>query len=137
MLDSGEIEFALYVTLNVKGDFIVQKLFDERYILVMRNGHPLLNCLPEHGAFEPEDLDGFPQIEFSYPTQEHLRAEVGHVSSVFSVPFFTVMPFIIDGIQTVPYRPSSGFPYHLIWHERARHNPAIRWFVEQVVAAMK
>ena len=163
MLDSGEIDFALYATVNVKGDFIVQKLFDEKYSLVMRTGHPLLDCLPKHGAFEPEDLKGFPQIEFAYPTQEHLladpvlRAEVGHVSSVFSIPFFTAMPFIIadtnavapvparfakllsgiGGIETAPYRPSSGFPYHLIWHERARHNPAIRWLVEQVVAVMK
>ena len=76
---------------------------------------------------------------------------------VKSDPAFTAMPFIIagsdavapvparfaallsnlDGIATVPCRPRSGFPYHMIWHEPAGHNPAIGWLVEQMVAVMR
>lgn len=163
MLDNGEIDFVLYANLSVKGDFLVQKLFDESYALVMRKAHPLLKLLSERGALEPEDLIGIPKVEFSYPTQEHLRtdpvlrAENDGTSSALSVPFFTAMPFIVADtdavapvpgrfaallsrayeIEAVPYRSSRGFPYHLIWHERARSNPAIRWMVEQVVVATK
>lgn len=163
MLDDGEIDFALYATLSVKGDYIVQKLFDESYALVMRKSHPLMALVSERGALEPEDIAGVPQVEFSYPTQENLRAdpvlrdELGSVSSTLSVPFFTAMPFIVADtdavapvpgrlgallaranlVEAVPYRPSRGFPYHLIWHERARSNPAVRWMVEQFVATTR
>ncbi len=163
MLDNGEIDFVLYATLSVKGDFIVQKLFDESYALVMRKAHPLLDLLSERSALEPEDIAGIPQIEFSYPTQENLQADPvlrgqsGSTESTLSVPFFTAMPFIVAdtdavapvpgrfgtllardyNVEAVPYRPSRGFPYHLIWHERARSNPAVRWMVEQFVAATR
>ncbi len=163
MLDHGEIDFVLYATLSVKGDFIVQKLFDETYALVMRKGHPLLDLLSERSALEPEDITGIPQVEFSYPTQENLqpdpvlRDDSGSTESTLSVPFFTAMPFIVAdtdavapvpgrfgallardyNVEAVPYRPSRGFPYHLIWHERARSNPAVRWMVEQFVVATR
>ncbi|MES0812200.1 LysR family transcriptional regulator [Roseibium sp. SCPC15] len=163
MLDDGEIDFVLYATLNMKGDYIVQKLFDEGYALVMRKGHPLQDLLAERSALEPEDIAGFPHVEFSYPTQEFLQAdpvlrgESGNAKSALSVPFFTAMPFIVAGtdavapvpgrfgavlardynVNAVPYRPSHVFPYHLIWHERSRSNPAICWMVEQIVKTTK
>lgn len=163
MLDNGEIDFVLYATLSVKGDFIVQKLFDESYAVVMRKGHPLLELLSKRDALEPDDIAGVPQVEFSYPTQENLQAdpvlrgENGGISSTLSVPFFTALPFIVAdtnavapvpsrfgallarayNVDTAPYRPSRGFPYHLIWHERARSNPAVRWMVERFVKATK
>lgn len=162
MLESGEVDFVLYATLNVKGDFIARKLYDERYALVTREGHPLLNKAADLGALEAENLTGYPQIEFAFPTQEHLRvdpvlrADLGSTKSVLSVPFFSAMPFLIAGtdavapvparfaaliagdsrIRSVPYRPDKGFPYHLIWHERARYAPATKWLADQIVAAM-
>lgn len=163
MLDNGEIDFVLYASLSMKGDFIVQKLFDESYAVVMRRGHPLLERLSERDALEPEDIAGVPQVEFAYPTQENLQAdpvlrgEKGTVRSTLSVPFFTALPFIVADtdavapipsrfgallaraydVDTAPYSPRRGFPYHLIWHERARNNPAVRWMVERFVAATK
>ncbi|MEM7303209.1 MAG: LysR family transcriptional regulator [Pseudomonadota bacterium] len=160
MLDAGEIDFVLYAALNVKGDYIVQKLFDESYSLVMRKSHPLMDLMAQRTALEPEDIVGFPQVEFAYPTQEDLQAdpvlrdELGSAKSTLSVPFFTAMSFIVADtdavapvpsrlgallthaflVDAVPYRPSHGFPYHIIWHERARNNPAVRWLVAQFVA---
>lgn len=163
MLENGEVDFVLYATLNVKGDFIARKLFDEKYAIVLRDDHPLLEQRSEHEGLEASDLAGYPQIEFSYPTQEHLRidpvlrAELESTNSVLSVPFFSAMPFLIadtdavapvparfaallapfSGVKAVPYRIDRTFPYHLIWHERALHNPAIQWLTEQFVISMK
>lgn len=163
MLENGEVDFVLYATLNVKGDFIARKLFDEKYAVVLREDHPLLERCSERDGLEASDLAEYPQIEFSYPTQEHLRIdpvlreELEQTNSVLSVPFFSAMPFLISGtdavapiparfaalltsvsgIKAVPYRIDRGFPYHLIWHERARHNPAIQWLTEQFLIAMK
>lgn len=163
MLENSEVDFVLYATLNVKGDFIARKLYDEKYAVVMDRDHPLVEQCSERNGLEASDLAGYPQIEFSYPTQEHLRidpvlrAEIGSTASVLSVPFFSAMPFLISGtdavapvparfaalltsmsgVKAVPYRVNSGFPYHLIWHERARHNPAIQWLTEQFISAMK
>ncbi len=163
MIDDGEIDFALYASVGVKGDFVARKLFDDSYALVMRDGHPLLELAAERGALEPKDLAGFRQVEFAYPTREYLqtdpvlRVRDDVAASAFTVPFFTAMPFMIaqsdavapvparfaallsgfSGITAVPYRPDQGFPYYLIWHERARHNPAVRWFVAQVAETMK
>jgi DNA-binding transcriptional LysR family regulator len=159
LIDNGEIDFALFVGVNIKGDYIVKKLFDETYSLVMRQNHPLVDVYQKNGEIGPDDTKGYRQIEFAYPTQERLRfdpvmrSNESQRDSVFSIPFFTAMPLLIGSsdavaaiptrlaelftslgnITTVPYRPDSGFPYHLIWHERARHNPATRWFVEQMV----
>lgn len=163
MLENSEVDFVLYATLKVKGDFIARKLFDEKYAVVLRDEHPLLEQCSERDGLEASDLAAYPQIEFSYPTQEHLRvdpvlrAEIGSTNSVLSVPFFSAMPFLISGtdavapvparfaalltsmggVKAVPYRIDSGFPYHLIWHERARHNPATQWLTEQFIRAMK
>lgn len=163
MLENSEVDFVLYATLNVKGDFIARKLYDEKYAVVLRDDHPLLEQCSEQDGLKASDLAAYPQIEFSYPTQEHLRidpvlrAESEHTTSMLSVPFFSAMPFLISGtdavapvparfaalltsmtgVKAVPYRIDSGFPYHLIWHERARHNPATQWLTEQFIMAMK
>ncbi len=158
MIADGEVDFAFYAGLDVKGDYIVKKLFDDTYVLLVRDGHPLLEAADRKGVLEPSDIVPFRQIEFNYPTLERLRADfvmrVGHEnpSTVFSAPFFTAMPFLVadsDAVAAVParlgaqlskftdlhsvrFRTGAKFPYYLLWHERGKHNPAISWFAGEV-----
>lgn len=157
MLTDGDVDFVFYAGLDIKGDFIVRKLFDESYVLLMREGHPLLQRKKRRRTIEPQDIAPYRQIEFNFATLERL-----HTDSVmridddspapFSAPFFTAMPFLIanhdavaavptrlgvqlakfSSIRAVPFRSGAVFPYYLLKHERTRHNPAVSWFVEEV-----
>ena len=159
MISDGEVDFAFYAGLDVKGDFIVRKLFDDTYVLLMRDGHPLLELADRKGMLEPQDIAPYRQIEFNYPTLDRLRADsVMRIrqedsTAVFAAPFFTAMPFLVadsDAVAAAParlgaqlskfstvrsarFRSGAAFPYYLLWHERGQHNPAISWFVDEVV----
>ncbi len=158
MILEGEIDFVFYAGLDVKGDLIAKKLFVDSYVLLMREGHPLLELVGQKGFLDPPDIAPYRQIEFSYPTVDRLRADTvmriqrDDAAAVFSVPFFTAMPFHVansdavaavpsrlgtqlstfSNVVSVPFRSGAEFPYYLLWHERGQFNPAINWFVDEV-----
>lgn len=158
MILEGEIDFVFYAGLDVKGDLIAKKLFVDSYVLLMRQGHPLLEIAGQKGFLDPLDIAPYRRIEFSYPTVDRLRADTvmriqrDDDEAVFSVPFFTALPFLVANsdavaaapsrlgaqlsvfstIVSVPFRSGAEFPYYLLWHERGQFNPSIAWFVEEV-----
>ncbi|MEP3279825.1 MAG: LysR family transcriptional regulator [Stappiaceae bacterium] len=159
MIEEGEIDFAFYAGTEVRGDLIVKKLFTDSYVLLVRENHPLLELAAQKGFLNPPDVTPYQQIEFSYPVGDRLRAdtimrEKGAVGpAMLSVPFFTSMPFHVansdavaavpsrlgeqlaafSSVVSVPFKSGAQFPYYLLWHERGQFNPAIRWFVDEVV----
>lgn len=156
-LRTGDIDLMLYADLDIDEDFIAQKLYEETYEILFREGHPLEAVSREKPALTPDDLSAYRLIEFSFPDAVQLkpdtimRSESDGSNTLFQQPYFTTLPFLVaqgDAVAVLPGRLSQqvkrvttlrtarfqadeSFPYHLVRHERSRHNPAISWFVEQ------
>ena len=156
MAEDGEIDLGLQTMEWMAPSLHAVKLFDERYVLTARVGHPRLRrkptlaafCALEHVLVSP-DGGGF-----SGPTDAALAALgrqrrvvlslphfIGAMSAVASSDLVAMLPQRLvtgrAGLQTfdapldVP-----GFELGLFWHERRHRDPAHRWLREQVVAAI-
>lgn len=162
-LKSGSIDLLLYATLNVEGDLLVQKLYDETYEVLFREGHPLQHLARSKAHLTPIDISPYRQIEFNFPGVTELqsdtimRMDIGSSNAVFHQPYFTTLPFLIGSTDAVaavpkrladqvqklralcsaPFQEDKAFPYHLVRHERTRHNLAITWFVQQALTVVK
>ena len=162
-LESGEIDMMLYADLNTMDDLIAQKLFDETYEILFRSGHPLEETANSKPDLAPADLSSFRLIEFNFPDFTRLRPDTimrmgtDSPNAVFQQPYFTTLPFLVglgDAVAVVPkrlgdqvrnltslcsapFKLDQQFPYHLLRHERSRHNLAINWFVGQAMDVAK
>ena len=112
-LKSGTIDLLLYASLNVEGDLLVQKLYDETYEVLFREGHPLQHLARSRAHLTPIDISPYRQIEFNFPgvTELHsdtiMRTDSGSSNAVFHQPYFTTLPFLIgstDAVAAVPRR---------------------------------
>lgn len=146
--DRGEVDLAL-VTPDVTGHGLhAHALFEERYVCVMRAGHPDATaealtlerfCALDHVLVSPAGG------AFHGVTDEAL-ARVGKTRRVtVSVTSFLVLPEILkvsDLIAVVPRRlvldrddliimepplPIQGFGKSVAWHERTHRDPGHQW----------
>ena len=147
----GEIDLALVTPESTLPELHARRLFDERYVCVMRANHPDA----QGGALS---LDRFCELDhalvsyiggsFKGVTDEAL-ARLGRERRVtVSVTSFLVLPRILkssDLIAVVPYRLVArsrglvaieppleipGFTKTASWHERTHRSPAHRWVRE-------
>ena len=158
-LESGAIDLMFYIDLKGRSDLLAQKLFDETYVLLFRQGHPLQRIAAQKSELTQRDIAPYRQIEVNYPgltelkADKIMRSEGENPKAVFHQPYFTAFPYLIgvgDTIAAVPkrlgdqvanlgafisapFRRDEGFPYYLVRHERTRHNKAINWFVRQAL----
>ena len=147
-LQRGDIDLALITPDTTPLDLHARRLFDERYVCVMRDGHPDARkrslsldrfCALDHAlvSYSGGGLTGV--------TDEAL-ARVGRERRVtVSVTSFLVLPEILrssDLIAVVPSRLATqatglkifnppveipGFTKTVAWHERTHHAPGHRW----------
>jgi len=151
-LERGDIDLALITPEYTPPELYARHLFDERYVCVLREGHP-----DAQGAKgEQLPLDRFCALDhalvsydggsFSGVTDEAL-ARIGRTRQVvLSVTSFLVLPEILrtsDLIAVVPERvaraappglvimepplPIPGFVKTVAWHERTHRSPGHRW----------
>ncbi|MFP6562476.1 LysR family transcriptional regulator [Paraburkholderia sp. B3] len=150
-LERGEIDLALVTLESTAADLHARRLFEERYICIMRADHP--------GAAKGRlTLDRFCALDhalvsytggsFEGVTDEAL-ARLGRARRVtLSVTSFLVLPEILrqsDLIAVVPGRLTShadglvqfeppldipGFTKYAVWHERRHHDAGHRWVRE-------
>ncbi|MCL6286196.1 LysR family transcriptional regulator [Ruegeria sp. 2012CJ41-6] len=162
-LEKGAIDLLLYADLDARDDLLIQKLFDETYEVLFRQGHPLEEHAVSKQALTPQDVSPYRLVEFSFPGTTGLKPDTimredGDGShAVFQQPYFTTLPFLVretDAVAAVPkrlaeqvrkltplcsapFQPGCGFPYHLVRHERSRHNPAVNWLKERALKITK
>ncbi|TDG05777.1 LysR family transcriptional regulator [Paraburkholderia guartelaensis] len=146
-LESGDVDLALITPETTPADLHARRLFDERYVCVMRADHPAAArrltlerfCALDHAlvSYEGGSLSGV--------TDEAL-ARVGRTRRVtVSVNSFLVLPDILltsDLIAVVPSRlvknapglavvepplAIPGFTKTLAWHERTHRSPGHQW----------
>ncbi|WP_069266692.1 LysR family transcriptional regulator [Paraburkholderia nodosa] len=146
-LESGDVDLALITPETAPADLHARRLFDERYVCVMRADHPAAQrrltlerfCALDHAlvSYEGGSLSGV--------TDEAL-ARVGRTRRVtVSVNSFLVLPDLLltsDLIAVVPSRlvknatglavvepplAIPGFTKTLAWHERTHRSPGHQW----------
>lgn len=149
-LERGEIDLALITTASTPPDLHARPLFDERYVCVMRAGHPAAQeeltldrfCALEHA------LVSFTGARFEGVTDDAL-ARLGRQRRVsLSVASFLILPEILrasDLVAVVPSRLAhgidgivvreaplaiAGFTKVMAWHERSHHDLGQRWIRE-------
>lgn len=153
-MERGEVDLALVTPDGLAPGTHAAALFDERYVCVLRAGHPDAAdgvlalerfCALDHVLVSPAG-GGFSGVTDS------ALASIGHARRVVtSVTSFLVLPEILlasDLVAVVPLRLAlhqpglalmdppvaiPGFSKTLAWHERTHHDPAQRWVRELLV----
>lgn len=155
-MERGELDLALVTPHMAPPDLHSRRLFDERYVCVLREGHPASSeqalsldafCALDHGIVS---LQGG---GFTGPTDEAL-ARLGRQRRVtVSVPSFGMLLDLVrntDLAALVPQRllqgtaglavraaplAVDGFTKILAWHARSHADPRQRWLRDQLVRA--
>ncbi|MFY3383332.1 LysR family transcriptional regulator [Paracidovorax sp. MALMAid1276] len=147
-LERGDIDLALISPENTAPDLYARHLFDERYVCVMRAGHPDA----QGGALSLDRFCALDHALISYTggsfcgvTDEALARLGRSRRVVLSITSFLVLPEILrksDLIAVVPQRvvadarglavlepplPIPGFVKTAAWHERTHRSPGHRW----------
>lgn len=153
-LARGEIDLGLGTFLEVDPTLRVRTLFDERFICLMREGHPRLRgALTLARYIELEHLlVSAPGYGLGVVDRELDRQGLKRRVAV-QVPFFLVAPAIVartDLVVTLPARLAQAastlhglrvlpapleltpFSVQEVWHESRDHDPALVWLREQV-----
>lgn len=153
----GDVDLALMTPEVAPPGLRTRHLFDERYVLIGRRGHPRLRRKISVAQFAQLDhvIVSLRGADFSTPVDNALMA-MGHKRNVvLSAASFLFVPEIVaasDIVALVPERlvrdrtdrlmlveppfPVEGFAVGMVWHERAHGHPAQRWLREAVVSMM-
>jgi DNA-binding transcriptional LysR family regulator len=139
-----------------RADVRERKLFDERFVSVVRRGHPRARAgwtvaefaALDHAFVAPSGRPGGTVDDVL--TRHGLSRRVA-----VQLPHFLAAPFIVaetDLVLTIPARVAmtfasslplrmiappvalEGFTMSLMWHERRHHDPAHAWFRNEVAA---
>ena len=156
LAQDGAIDLGLQTMDRIDPAMHARKLFDERYVLVARRGHPKLRrrpslatfCALEHVLVSP-DGGGFSGVtDTALGTLGRQRRVVlslphflGAMSAVASSDLVAMLPQRLAAgrpdLQTFePPLQVPGFEMGMVWHERRHRDPGHRWLREQVLAAV-
>jgi len=147
-LERGDIDLALISPENTAPDLYARHLFDERYVCVIRAGHPDA----KGGALSLDRFCALDHALISYTggsfcgVTDEVLARLGRSRRVvLSITSFLVLPEILrnsDLIAVVPQRVVAdarglvvleppvtipGFVKTAAWHERTHRSPGHRW----------
>jgi DNA-binding transcriptional LysR family regulator len=155
----GQIHFALAGINPPSGPFETAPLFDERFVVIMRHGHPCASkpltinqyAGLQHALVSPQGQGLTGPIDLSLAKLGRSR----HIA--LSLTRFTSLASLLqstDLIATVPFRfalspevkerccvvalpfPSPSFTMSLIWHKRYRFDPVHQWVRELIVKTL-
>lgn len=150
----GEVDLALMSPEAAPGNLRSRRLFDERYVLIGRRGHPRLRedlTIAEYAEME-HAIVSLRGGEFNTPVDIALKALGYRRKVVLSAASFLMVLEIVartDLVALVPetltmdcadtllvIRPPflvEGFTVGMVWHERTNDHIDQRWFREALV----
>lgn len=148
-LERGVIDLALVSPENICPDLHARKLFEEHYVCVLRDGHPVIRCQEDLTLDRLCELD---HVLVSYTgggfrgVTDDALAKLGKQREVtVSVKSFLILPDLLRTSDMVSILPSRlvteqeglavydppiavpGFTNMAAWHERTHRDPAQRW----------
>ena len=157
LLADGGLDLCVTTTPEIpEADLRSRVLYEERYVCVVRSGHPL----KARGTVTVDQFCRYPHAMVS-PTEgrfvgpvDRALAQIGRRRRVvLAAPGFLILPEILqtdDLIAVVPerilrgrlkglrtFKPPvavPGFSVVLLWHERLHQDPAHRWLRELLAA---
>ncbi|MHA6313820.1 LysR family transcriptional regulator [Pantoea sp. S-LA4] len=153
--ERGEVDMALLTPDTTPQELHSRRLFDEEYVCLLRDDHPLAADGPlTLDAFCAYDhaLVSYPGGSFSGVTDEALAALGRRRRVTLSVCSFLVLPDILrlsDLISVVPRRlalngagliilppplPVAGFTKTLAWHERTHRHKGHQWLRQLLIS---
>jgi DNA-binding transcriptional LysR family regulator len=154
-MERGEVDLAIMTPNTAPKQLLARPLFDERYVVIARHGHPIVA-----GSIDVEQLCALTHIAvsprgggFAGPTDAALSA-IGRQRRVgLSTASFLIVPELVarsDQIALVPERlvrgksrdlqsldppiDVTGFCMGLVWHERSDMEPAQAWLRSQLTS---
>lgn len=154
-MERGEVDLAIMTPNTAPKQLLTRPLFDERYVVIARHGHPIVE-----GAIDIDQLCALTHVAvsprgggFSGPTDAALSA-IGRQRRVSqSTASFMIVPELVarsDQIALVPERlvrgkshdlqilkppiDVTGFSMGLVWHERSDVEPAQVWLRSQLAS---
>jgi DNA-binding transcriptional LysR family regulator len=152
----GEVDLALMTPSAAPPSLRTRHLFDERYVLIGRRGHPKLRRRITVAQFAQLEhvMVSLSGGDFVTPVDDALAA-LGHKRNVvLSTPSFLFLPEIVsqsDLVALAPERlvrdratqlqivecpfPVEGFEVGMVWHERNHSHTGQRWVRETLITA--
>lgn len=153
--ERGEIDLLLGSAQQVPPTLKARKLYDERFVVAQRKGHPRGTA-----AFDLDSYCALGHVLVSTSgggffgfMDEHLQALGRSRRVALSVQHFTLVPDVLartDYVATLPCRlamrsldrvdlfelpfEARGFSMHAAWHPRSHADPALTWLRETVSA---
>ncbi len=154
--EQGDVDLAFLIGAEAPPDLRRRPMFEERYVLAGRAGHPRLTrrptlaqfCRLDHVIVSP-DGGGFQGVT------DVTLAERGMTRRVaLSVPHFLFVRAVLANTDMVAMVPSRlvrddpalrvveppvevpGFEMLMLWPERVHRDPAHRWLRERIAAAV-
>jgi DNA-binding transcriptional LysR family regulator len=152
----GEIDLGLQTMDRIAPSLHAHKLFDERYVLAARQGHPKLRrkptlaafCALEHVLVSPDGSGFTGATDAALATLGRQRKVVlslphfiGALSAVAASDLVAMLPQrLVAGRADLRTFEAPlevpGFEMGMFWHDRRHRDPAHRWLREQVLAAV-
>lgn len=151
-LERGDIDLALVTPESTPPDLHARNLFEERYVCVLREGHP---CIQGRKRLNVDQLCALDHALVSYTgggfrgvTDEALEKLGKQRQVTLSVKSFLILPEILRASDMVAILPSRlvagmgglavfdppfdvpGFTKVAAWHERTHRDSAHRWLRE-------
>lgn len=152
----GDVDLALMTPQAAPPLLRTRHLFDERYVLIGRRGHPRLkapltveqfSCL-EHVIVSLHGGDFVTPVDDALAALGHRRKVVLSAASFLFVPEIVAQSDLValvperlvqgraDPLQVMPCPfPVEGFAVGMVWHERSHAHGGHRWVRELVVAS--
>lgn len=152
--EHGNVDVALLTPETTPPTLHTRQLFDEEYVCLMSENHPLAGCSAlslDDFCAQDHALVSWPGANFHGVTDQALAA-IGRTRRVtLSVNSFLVLPEILrvsDLISVVPGRLATGlaglvrlppplvipgFSKIMVWHDRTYHHKGHQWLRELLV----
>jgi len=155
--EQGEIDLAFHTREGAPPNLRQRILFNERYVLAGRMGHPKLQKKLTLGQFcELEQVIVSPDGGGFFGITDQALAEIGATRRVvLSVPHFLFVLSVLASSDLVAMLPERllrnqsalqlaeppvavpGFEMTMLWHERSHRDPAHQWLREHIMQAVQ
>lgn len=148
-LESGEADLAIGFLPQLQAGFYQQALFPQRYVCLVRAGHPRVRGSLSRAAYEAEAHVVVSGSGTGHPIVERELARQGVQRRVaLKVPNYVGLSYLIQGtdlVATIPLRLAEvisrrgryrmfdppvalpGYEIKMHWHERFHQDPGHRW----------
>ncbi|MEN2978356.1 LysR substrate-binding domain-containing protein [Tistrella bauzanensis] len=165
-LASGVLDLIIIGRTPERPELYRRRLFTERRACLVRAGHPITADPDVIAGRPPsiDACLAWPHVAmtvFGDWTNGHIARQLRSLGKgrhvAIQLPYFSVAPLLVetsDALLILPHRAAKRFAearglvmfdapevfgtfdYWLVWHERARRDPALHWLIERIAAAV-